>query len=444
MAKSTVADIHITSPSNTRRFPIVGVGASAGGLDALRRLLEAVPDNPSFAIVIVHHLAPDKPSVAPELLARYTRMPVKQVDDSPLVKPGHVYVIPPGQFLSIDRGRLSLKKMTGPRRAPITIDCFFRALAKDQQECAVGIILSGTGSDGTLGVKAIQEAGGLILAQDPSSAEYSGMPESVIGTGIVDRVLTPEAMPEVLSRFAEHDYIRVEVPATDQTSEKIGLDESRGKSHEQTSETDAATQSPAVRDASETGMAKIIAILNAEAKRDFRNYKPATLSRRIRRRMCLHHFNYYDEYRKFLEENPDEVQALAKDLLIRVTHFFRDRQVWEKLAADVIPQIVASKSTDDVVRVWSAGCATGEEAYTVAMLVLEEIGKQRKSCGLQIFASDIDTDALAQARSGNYPISIEADVSPERLKHFFTLRDKETRYQVNKSLREIVVFAARI
>ncbi|TWT56062.1 CheR family methyltransferase [Allorhodopirellula solitaria] len=441
MSKPAQPDVPIASPSAPDRFPIVGVGASAGGLQALRRLLEAVPEAPRFALVIVHHLARDRPSLAPELLAKYTRMPVNQVDDGPLVKPGHVYVIPPGQFLSIDDGRLSLTRMEGPRRTPVAIDFFFRALAKDQQQCAVGIILSGTGSDGTLGVKAIKEAGGLVLAQELNSTEFSGMPDSAINTGIVDQVLTPEAMPEILARFASHDYICGE-EATQAAGPKTS--EVKNFRHEGSAPAPrAGTAEPAAEtpDSNEAGLGEIIKLLAKQAKRDFQNYKLATLSRRTRRRMCLHHIDRYEDYLEFLGEHPDEIQALAKDLLISVTDFFRDPRVWEKLAAHAIPEIVASKSHDDVVRVWSAGCATGEEAYSIAMLCLEEIGRQRKSCRLQVFASDIDVDALDRARSGNYPTSIEADVSRERLKRFFTLRDGDVHYQVNKSLRETVVFA---
>ena len=193
--------------SSSKHFPIVGIGASAGGFNAIRRLLEAMPEQPGIALVIIQHLAPDKPSLAPELLARYTKMVVRQVTDEPMVQPGHVYIIPPGKLLSISGGRLRLTEMDGPRRAPIAIDYSFRALAKDQHECAVGVILSGSGSDGTLGVKAIKEAGGLVLVQEVGTAKHSGMPEQAIRSGVVDQVLAPEAMPEVLVRFASHDYV---------------------------------------------------------------------------------------------------------------------------------------------------------------------------------------------------------------------------------------------
>ncbi len=398
-------------------------------------MLEAIPDDPNFAIVIVHHLARDKPSLAPELLAKCTKMPIKQVDDSPIVKPGHAYVIPPGKYLSIVDGRLQLTKMEGPRRVPVAIDFFFRALAKDQKECAVGIILSGTGSDGTLGVKAIKEAGGLVLAQDPRTALHDGMPDSAIHTGIVDQVLAPEDIPAALARFADHDYM-------------CGDPETRAMDPGTVATIDSADREPSPtdgtrddQDADEHGLTDIITILRSEAKRDFQNYKTATLSRRTRRRMCLHHIGRYNDYVKFLNENRDEIHALAKDLLISVTDFFRDREVWEELIINVIPRIIQSKSNDDVVRVWVAGCATGEEAYTAAMLMLEEISKQRKTCKLQLFASDIDADALQLARAGRYPISIEADVSPERIKRFFNLQDGGLHYEVKKSLRETVVFA---
>ena len=408
-------------------FPIVGVGASAGGLDALRRLLEAMPDESGVALVVVQHLARDKPSLAAELLSKYTKIRVRQVDDEPIVQPNHVYLIPPGKYLGIVGGRLKLSQMEGPRRAPIAIDFFLRALAKDQRQRAVAVILSGTGSDGTLGVKAIKQAGGLVLAQDIDSAEHSGMPESAIASGVVDQVLSPEQIPAALIRFAEHDYIRENTPPP---GEHIGTD---APASEQDNSSESNIQ-PA-------GLTAIIDMLRSHGKRGFSNYKEATLLRRTRRRMCLHHVDSIDEYLDLLKTRPDEINALASDLLISVTDFFRDREVWDELADKVIPEIVQSKSNDEPIRAWVAGCATGEEAYTVAILFLDEIRKQRKSNRLQVFASDIDKIALQQARNGHYPISIEADVTPQRIKRYFSLEDGDLHYQVNKSLRESVVFA---
>ncbi len=411
-------------------FPIVGIGASAGGLDALRRLLEAMPDKSGVALVIIQHLARDKQSLAPELLSKYTKMEVHQVHDEPTVQPNHVYIIPPGKYLSIVGGRLMLTKMEGPRRAPIAIDFFLRALAKDQQQRSVAVILSGTGNDGTLGVKAIKQAGGLVLAQNLDSAEHSGMPESAIASGVVDQVLSPEQIPAALVRFAEHDYIREETPPL---VEQVEMDEASDTSNNPNSISEANVQ-PA-------GLSAIIDVLRKHSKRDFSSYKEATLLRRTRRRMCLLHVDSVDEYLDLLKANSSEIDALGADLLIGVTDFFRDRDVWEELASKVIPEIVQSKSTDEPIRAWVAGCATGEEAYTVAILFLDEIRKQRKSNRLQIFASDIDKIALQQARNGRYPISIEADVTPPLLKRYFSLDDAEHYFQVSKSLRESVVFA---
>ncbi len=424
MAKKSPQD------SSPERFPIVGVGASAGGFEALRRMLEAMPVEPGFAIVIVQHLARDKPSLAPELLSKYTNLNVCQVHDEPVVQRDHIYVIPPGQYLGIVNGQLQLSDMEGPRRTPVAIDHFFRALAKDQGQRAVGVILSGTGNDGTLGVKAIKANGGLVLAQDSSTAGHAGMPDSAIQSGVVDQVLSPEEIPEALVRFTEHAYTHEAPPHPE------GQDEASAEEH-LTDRNDLGTPD----EATEAGLSAILNLLRKHAKRDFRNYKPATLLRRTRRRMCLHSLDRFESYVQFLQEHPAEIRALAKDLLISVTDFFRDREAWDELAANVIPSIVKEKGNDEAVRVWVAGCATGEEAYTVAMLMLEEIGRQRKGCALQVFASDIDKEAVDQARQGRYPLSIEADMSAERVQRFFTLQDGDLHYEVNKSLRETVIFA---
>ena len=415
------------------RFPIVGIGASAGGFDALRRLLEAMPPQPNVALVVVQHLARDKPSLASELLAKYTTMEVRQVRDEPTVKPNCVYIIPPGKYLGIVDGRLKLLSMKGPRCAPVAIDYFFRALSKDQRQRAIGVILSGTGSDGTLGIKAIKEAGGFVIAQEPSTAEYDGMPQSAIATGLVDQILTPEKIPEAIIQFAKHSYF-CDPAAPGTESESIAA----------IAEDDAAD-----RDVSADGLEAVLALLHQHGNRDFRNYKRATLLRRTQRRMCLHHLDRLADYLDFLREHPAEIESLAKDLLISVTDFFRDGEAWEALAAQVIPNIVNAKKAipsdtngvEKSVRVWVPGCATGEEAYTIAMLFLDELSEQHLSCKLQIFASDVDTSALQYARAGRYPISVEADISHERLQRYFSLCDGEMHYQVNKLLRDTVVFA---
>ena len=354
--------------------------------------------------------------------------------------------------------RLRLTAIEGPRGAPIAIDCFFRSLAKDQRECAVGIILSGTGGDGTLGIKAIKEAGGFVIAQQVSTAEHGGMPMSAIETGLVDQVLPPEQIPEVLTQLARHPYVRGTADG------HSALDAAQqGGAQQGGAQKGGAQRGGAQKGGAQRGVGRplresqiesldaIIALLLERGNRDFRNYKHATLLRRTRRRMCLHHIDGVDAYVQFLKQHPSEVTALAKDLLISVTDFFRDAEAWQALAIQVVPQIVKSKPshsnahegrlTEQSVRVWIAGCATGEEAYSIAMLFLDELRKQGKTCKLQVFASDIDTDALQYARAGRYPLSVEADVSREHLKRYFSLHDGQLHYQVSKALREVVVFA---
>ncbi|MGV3485446.1 MAG: chemotaxis protein CheB, partial [Planctomycetaceae bacterium] len=401
-----------------QRFPVVGIGASAGGFDALSRLLGAVPENPNVAFVIIQHLPRDKESLAAEVISRFTRLPVIEVHDETVVAPNHLYVIPPGKFLQIDHGRLSLRDMTGPRGVPVAVDFFFRSLANDQRQCAVGVILSGTGSDGTLGVKALKSAGGLVIAQDPPSAEHSGMPQSAIDSGAVDQILVPEKIAEAILRFASHPYVREALPADD----------------------DEVAEDAQWQGASD-GLEAVLALLKSECNRDFRHYKVNTLMRRTRRRMCLHRMESFSEYLAYLERNAAEREALSKDLLISVTDFFRDPEAWAELAAIAIAPLVAAKTNDQEIRVWVVGCATGEEAYSVAILLLETLQSQGKTCRLQVFASDIDRDAVQFARVGRYPRSIEGDVSPHRLRRYFQLEDGETHYRVNKTLREVVVFS---
>ncbi|REK09069.1 MAG: PAS domain S-box protein [Planctomycetota bacterium] len=419
-----------TAPADDDRpgFPIVGVGASAGGLEALQRLLEAMPDKPGVALVIIQHLDPNKESLTPELLARRTKLEVTQVHDDPHVKPNRVYCIPPGKYLSIADGTLHLSEPDRPRGARMAIDFFLRSLAADQQQCAVGIVLSGTGTDGTLGVKAVKGAGGLVIAQDPTSAEHGGMPRSAIGSNAVDHILRPEEIAEVLVRYAQHAYVRQRGgPADDQPVDERERGERDAEHAEWEQDRD--------------GLAAVIALLRAHTRHDFRNYKEKTLVRRTRRRMCLHHLDTYEDYLAHLRQHPAEIEALAGDLLIAVTDFFREPEAWEALRELAIRPLVEAKEDDEPIRVWTPGCATGEEPYSMAMLVLEELQAAKKSCPLHLFASDVDKDAIEFARTGRYPRTIEADVSPERLQRFFSAADGDDHYQVNKLLRETVVFA---
>lgn len=359
-----------------------------------------MPDSPPLAIVIVQHVARDRPSLASELLADYTSMHLSEVNDEPVVQPGHVYLIPPGKYLRISGGRLQMSPMEGPRTPPITIDYFLRSLAHDQNHCSVGVILSGSGSDGVLGIKAIKEAGGFVIAQNVDSAEQTGMPESAIRTGLVDRILAPEEIPNVLVHLAHHDYV-----CKTSASETFASSEL---------EAGTASEDP------EKELEAIIAIVCQKTGRDFSSYKHATLVRRTRRRMCLHHTDSLPRYAEILEQSEAEVRSLSRDLLISVTDCFRDREAWEELAQSVIPRIVESKDGSSLdgaknqlhntVRIWVPACATGEEAYTVAMLALDEIRQQQKLIRLQVFASDIDKAAIQVAREGRYrsfPANIE-------------------------------------
>ena len=409
-------------------FVIVGIGASAGGLEALNRLFSAMPDEPGMAFVVIQHLDPTRQSLTSELLGKHTSMRVTQVEDEPHVAPNRVYVIPPNKYLSISQGTLHLSEPEHPRASRMAIDHFLRSLAKDQQQRAVAIILSGTGADGTLGVKAVKANGGFVIAQDPDSADHAGMPRGAIATKLVDCVLPPEEMAETLISFARHPYIYEPIP-----------NEMEGESG---GETNSTVTEPAASPDTGVDLSSILSLLRARTQIDFHNYKDKTLMRRTRRRMCLHQITEYSDYHELLRENPAEVEALVRDLLIAVTDFFRDGEAWKILEEQIVPEIVTGKSDGQPIRVWTPGCATGEEPYSLAMLLMEELRRNEKDCPLQIFASDIDKEVLAQARAGRYPASIASDVSPERLKRFFThSKEDGHHYYVSKPLREAVVFA---
>jgi len=409
-----------TTEQNTaggEQFPIVGIGASAGGLGALQTLITSMPESPGLAWVVILHLDPTKKSLAPEILAKHTTLPVREVEDEPRVRPNRIYLAPPGKYLSIAGGELHLSEPDQPRGKRMAIDFFFRSLAADQRQRAIGVILSGTGTDGTLGVKAIKAAGGFVIAQAPDTAEHCGMPASAIDAGVVDQVLTPEDIPQVLEKYARHPYVR-DVSADPQPSEE-----------------------PPPEAAGEEGFEAIIALMQAHAKHDFRKYKPNTLMRRTRRRMCLHHIDDFPAYLSYLRAHPHEIDALAQDLLIAVTDFFREPQAWEALRELAVRPLVQRTRPDETIRVWTPGCTTGEEPYSIAMLILEELKAAGKNSPLNVFASDVDKRALDLARAGRYPKSITADVSRERLNHFFTAHDGNDFFHVNKVLRETVVFA---
>lgn len=397
-------------PRSQHNFPIVGVGASAGGLEAMEKLFAAMPVDAGLGFVLVVHLDPTHISLLPELLQKRTKMPVCHVVDGQLVERDHVYVIPPNKTLTILRGTLQLMDLAQPRSANLPIDSFFRSLAQDQGRNAVCIILSGTGTDGTLGVKAIKGEVGMVMVQDEESAKYDGMPRSAIATGLVDYVLPPQEMPEQLIRYTQH--------ATHGIDPKV---------------TPAEGPTP-------KALQKIFVILRARTEHDFSLYKKNTICRRIERRMNVHQIDDISDYVRYLQESEREAGILFKELLIGVTNFFRDPGAFEHLQTEILPKLLRGKPEDSAIRVWVAGCASGEEAYSVAIVLHECMEQSGRHFHVQIFGTDIDESAIAVARAGLYPESIVADVGAERIQRYFT-REEDGQYRVKKLIREMLVFA---
>jgi two-component system CheB/CheR fusion protein len=381
---------------------------SAGGLDAYMKFFDAVPADSGMAFVLIPHLDPRHESMMVELIARHTRMPVREAAEGEKLAPNRVYVIPPNKYLSLCDGVLHLSGPLERGGFETAIDAFLRSLADHQQEQAIGVIFSGTGSHGTLGVKAIKAVGGMIMAQDPETAEQQQMPRSAIATGLVDYVLAPEAMPEALLKYTCHFLGGVEAPLPARAEPDY--------------------------------LAQILALLRARTRFDFRSYRKRMLLRRVQRRMILNHFDTIADYVKLLRERPEEIKQLTKDLLICVTSFFRDREMYRLLESQILPDLLRAKAADAPLRIWVPACATGEEAYSVAMLAAEQITAAGKACPLQVFATDVEADALDIARHGVYAESVLADVSPERRARFFTKVD-EGQFQANKALREMILFA---
>ncbi|MGE5262816.1 MAG: chemotaxis protein CheB [Acidobacteriota bacterium] len=391
-------------------FPIVGVGASAGGLEAFSQLLESLAPDLGLALVFVQHLAPTYASALPTLLSKSTSLPVLLVEDGVTVEPNHVYVIPPDKNMAILDGRLNLLPRADTVGRHLPIDYFFRSLADDQKNRAVGVLLSGTGSDGTLGLQAIKAEGGLTLVQSRESAKYDGMPASAINAEVADFVLPPTEMAGELARLGQHGYVRQPQTPID-------------------------TASPE----SESVFSKILITLRMETGIDFVHYKPTTIRRRIARRMALHKIESLAVYMRFLKENLSEISQLCQDLLINVTGFFRDPPSFDALQHNVFPQLLRDRARDMPIRIWVPGCSTGEEAYSLAIALLESMSEQAAGRAIQVFATDLNEVAIARARAGTYLENIAADVSPERLSRFFV--PVPGGYQVSKSVRELCAFS---
>jgi two-component system CheB/CheR fusion protein len=397
----------------TAGFPIVGIGASAGGLSAFEAFFSGMPadTDPGMAFVLVQHLAPDHKSILSELIQRHTRMQVFEVKDGMTVQINCAYIIPPNRDMAFLNGTLQLLEPAAPRGHRLPIDFFFCSLAQDQHEHAIGIVLSGTGSDGTPGVRAIKAEGGMVMAQNPASTEFDGMPRSAIATGLVDYELAPSEMPAQLIAYVRHAF---------------------GK-HPRASNT------PAPR--TESALKKIFILLRAQTGHDFSQYKPSTILRRIERRTAVHQIETIDEYVKFLQQTPAEGEALFRDVLIGVTSFFRDSEAFQALEKQAVPKLFEGKPAGAVVRVWSTGCSTGEEAYSIAILLQERMEALKTNYKLQVFATDLDSRAIATARSGLYPTNIAADISPERLARFFTAEPDGSAYRIHKGIRDLLVFS---
>jgi two-component system CheB/CheR fusion protein len=401
-----------TAAARAPRDPlrVVGLGCSAGGLEACADFFTGLPADTGMAFVVVSHLDPDHKGMMPELLQRYTAMNVCQAEDGLKTRPNRVYVIPPNADLSILHGRLQLLEPLAPRGMRTPIDFFFKHLALDQRDRSVGVILSGMGSDGTQGLKVIKEQMGLAMVQDPASAKYDAMPHSALGTGLVDIVAPARDLPARLVQFVRH---ALALP---------GL-------------------APVETEKASSALQKIFVLLRARTGADFSGYKPATIYRRVERRMGVHQLQPLPRYVRFLQENPHEVDLLFRELLIGVTSFFRDPAAYDALKAKALPRLLDRMASGGPIRVWVPGCSTGEEAYSLAMAFAECLDPhpRKGEFTLQMFATDLDKDAIEKARQGAFPASLAADVSPERLKRFFIRT--EHGYTIKKEIRERVVFA---
>jgi CheB methylesterase/CheR methyltransferase, SAM binding domain/CheR methyltransferase, all-alpha domain len=395
LADSGLAQVTPSPRENPARhekalFPIVGIGASAGGLEALEQFLRHVPAGTGLAFVIVQHLDPTHKGIMPELLQRATRMEVFQVRARMRVKPDSVYVIPPNREMSILHGVLHLFEPTAPRGLRLPIDFFLRSLAEDRQERSIGVILSGMGSDGTMGLRAIKEKAGLALVQEPASAKFDSMPRSAIDAGLADLVAPAEELPVRIIDYLRHALVI------------------------------SKTEGP-LEEKDQSGLEKVLILLRARTGQDFSLYKKNTVYRRIERRMGIHQIDRIASYVRYLQENSQEVELLFKELLIGVTSFFRDPAAWVYLREEVIPALLSAHPAGGVLRAWSAGCSTGEEAYSLAIAFKDALAQVKPTAGftLQIFATDLDRDAIDKARQGVYPANVAADISPERLRRYF-------------------------
>jgi len=399
------------TPAKGTGLLITAVGASAGGMEAFSELVRNLPSDTGMAFVLVQHLDPKHQSILTELLGRETRMQVTEVMDGMRVEPNHVYVIPPNTTMTITDHVLCLSPRETSHGVHMPIDQFMRSLAEQQGNRAIGVILSGSGTDGTLGMAEIQAHGGVTFSQDETTAKYDSMPRSVIASGCVDYVLPPKAIARELARIARHPYV-----AARSIQRELTLAPSEN-----------------------AGLTTIFQLLRRSTGVDFTHYRQSTILRRIERRMVVHKIERMEDYVKYIQSNPAEIKALYQDMLINVTSFFRNPRVFEAIKKQVFPKIVKRHPPSATIRIWTPGCASGEETYSIAICLLEYLGDRAADHLIQLFGTDVSETNIARAREGLYPENIQGDVTPERLRRFFTKADG--RYRINKNIRDLCIFA---
>jgi two-component system CheB/CheR fusion protein len=409
----TAAPVRRQAPVSapTEDLSVVAIGASAGGIEAFTELVRNLATDTGLAFVFIQHLDPTHQSILSEIVGKETKMPVTEVTDGLQVAPNHIFIIPPNSMMSISGNTLELTPREDSHGVPMSIDRFMRSLAEAKGNRSIGVILSGSGTDGTLGIAEIQAQGGVTFAQDEATARYDGMPHSAIAAGCVDYILPPKGISRELARIAKHPFV---------------------------SRPDAQNVSQ-LATANDAGLGTIFQLLRRHTGVDFTHYRQTTILRRIQRRMLVHKIDRLSDYVRHLQTSSVEIKALYQDMLINVTSFFRNPKVFDELKTEVFPQIVKRHSSEQSIRVWVPGCASGEEAYTLAIVLLEYLGDKSSQVPIQIFGTDVSETSIARARSGVYPENIQGDVSSERLRRFFT--KVEGGYRISKAIRDICIFA---
>jgi two-component system, chemotaxis family, CheB/CheR fusion protein len=398
------------SPSPHREFLTAAIGASAGGIEAFNELITNLPPDTGMAFVLIQHLDPKHHSILTELVSKETVMPVKEVTNGMRVQPNCIYVIPPNATMSISDHTLQLGPREESRGMHMPIDHFMRSLAEARGNGAVGVILSGSGSDGTLGMAEIQAQGGVTFAQNESSAKYDSMPRSAIASGCVDYVLPPKAIARELARISHHPYV---ARPSAEPGELIP--------------------------AENNGLKTIFQLLRRTTGVDFTHYRQTTIVRRLQRRLVVHKISKLQDYVRYIQTNPAEIKALYQDILINVTSFFRNPRLFEVLKSDVFPKLVKNRTSDSPLRIWTPGCASGEETYSIAIAFLESLGDKSAQVPIQLFGTDVSETSISKARNGAYPENIQGDVSAERLRRFFTRVDGK--YRISKNIRDMCILA---